>query len=35
VLAHGYNLQMIVLCGFAAAQIPAALLMWRKKQITV
>jgi hypothetical protein len=35
VLAHGYNLQMIVLCAFAAAQIPAALLMWRKKQITV
>ena len=35
VLAHGYNLQMIVLCAFGAAQIPAALLMWRKKQITV
>jgi hypothetical protein len=35
VLAHGYNLQMIVLCAFAAAQVPASLLMWKKKQITV
>jgi hypothetical protein len=35
VLAHGYNLQMIVLAAFAAAQIPATLLMWQKKQIRV
>jgi small neutral amino acid transporter SnatA (MarC family) len=33
--AHGFNLQMIVLCAFAAAQIPASLLMWKRKQITV
>ncbi|KAI0405746.1 putative multidrug resistance protein fnx1 [Xylaria palmicola] len=34
-LADGYNWQMIVLAAFAAAQIPAALLLWKKKQITV
>jgi len=33
VMAHGYNLQMIVLAAFAAVQIPASLLLWRKKQI--
>ncbi|KAI9842654.1 MAG: hypothetical protein M1837_007021 [Sclerophora amabilis] len=35
VLGEGYNLQMKVLIGFAAAQIPAILLMWQKKQILV
>ncbi|KAF1951063.1 MFS multidrug transporter-like protein [Byssothecium circinans] len=35
ILAHGYNLQMYVLCAFAAAQMPAALLLWRKKQLLV
>jgi hypothetical protein len=35
ILAKGYNLQMYVLCAFGAAQIPAALLLWRKKQIRV
>ncbi|KAI1773206.1 putative efflux pump antibiotic resistance protein [Hypoxylon cercidicola] len=30
ILALGYNRQMIVLSGFAAAQIPAALLMWKR-----
>lgn len=35
ILAHGYNLQMIVLCAFAAAQIPATLLMWQRKQVIV
>lgn len=35
ILAHGYDLQMWVLCAFAAAQIPAALLLWRKQQIRV
>lgn len=35
VLAHGYNLQMVVLAAFAAAQIPATLLMWQKTQIRV
>ncbi|KAF2449395.1 MFS general substrate transporter [Karstenula rhodostoma CBS 690.94] len=34
-LARGYNLKMYVLCAFAALQIPAALLMWRKKQLMV
>ena len=31
--AEAYNLQMKVLIGFSAAQIPAALLMWQKKNI--
>ncbi|CAG8976533.1 hypothetical protein HYALB_00011010 [Hymenoscyphus albidus] len=35
ILAHGYNLQMIILCAFAAAQIPATLLLWQKKPIRV
>jgi hypothetical protein len=33
VFAKGYNLQMSLLLGFSAAQIPAALLMWQKKQV--
>lgn len=32
---EGYNLQMAILSGLAAGQIPASLLMWQKKQITV
>lgn len=35
ILAEGYNLQMYVLCAFGAAQIPASLLLWRKKQLRV
>lgn len=35
VLAEGYNRQMFVLCGAAAAQFPAALLLWKKKQIKI
>ncbi|KAI0025052.1 major facilitator superfamily domain-containing protein [Xylariomycetidae sp. FL0641] len=35
VLVDGYNWQMIVLAAFAAAQIPAALLMWQTRQIRV
>lgn len=35
ILAHGYNIQMIVLAAFAAAQVPTTFLMWRKKQIMV
>lgn len=35
VFASGYNLQMSVLVGFSAAQIPVALIMWQKKQIIV
>ncbi|CAH0056996.1 unnamed protein product [Clonostachys solani] len=35
ILSGGYNRQMLVLCGFAVAQVPAALLMWRKKQVLV
>jgi hypothetical protein len=35
IYAGGYNLQLIVLAVIAAAQIPAALLFWRRPQITV
>jgi MFS-type transporter involved in bile tolerance (Atg22 family) len=35
VFAKGYNLQMKILAGFAAAQIPSSMLMWQKKQIRV
>ncbi|KAI9650185.1 hypothetical protein NHQ30_000198 [Ciborinia camelliae] len=35
VYSNGFNAQMRVAIGFAAAQIPAALLMWRRKQIIV
>ncbi|PQE23109.1 major facilitator superfamily transporter protein [Rutstroemia sp. NJR-2017a WRK4] len=34
-LAEGYNCQLLVLCATAAAQVPVALLLWRKKQIRV
>lgn len=33
VYAGGYNKQMIVLAAFAAAQVPAAILLWRRPQI--
>ncbi|KAK3329249.1 MFS multidrug transporter-like protein [Apodospora peruviana] len=33
ILSDGYNRQMLVLCGFAAAQLPTMLLLWRRKQI--
>ena len=33
--ASAYNLQMKILAGFAAAQIPSSILMWQKKQIIV
>ena len=35
VFADGYNLQMKILSGFAAAQIPSSMIMWQKKQIVV
>ncbi|PSN69770.1 MFS general substrate transporter [Corynespora cassiicola Philippines] len=35
ILAHGYDLQMYVVCAFAPAQIPMALLVWRKEQVRV
>ncbi|TGJ78863.1 hypothetical protein E0Z10_g9909 [Xylaria hypoxylon] len=35
IYAEGYNRQMIVLAVFAAAQIPAALLLWKRPQIRV
>ncbi|KAI8630114.1 putative multidrug resistance protein fnx1 [Xylariaceae sp. FL1651] len=35
IYAGGYNLQMIVLAAFAAAQIPATLLLWKRPQIRV
>lgn len=31
IFAEGFNMQMRIMIGFGAAQIPAALLMWRKK----
>jgi len=33
ILAQGYNLQMRILIGLAAAQFPATALMWQKKPI--
>ncbi|KAF2821463.1 MFS general substrate transporter [Ophiobolus disseminans] len=33
--AEAYNLQMKVLIGFSAAQVPAALLMWQKNQVVL
>ena len=35
VFAQGYNLQMRIMIGFAAAQIPVTFFMWQKKQIVV
>lgn len=35
VFARGYNLQVEMMIGFAAAQIPASFLMWKKNQILV
>lgn len=35
VFADGYTLQMKILAGLAAGQIPAALLMWEKDQIMI
>jgi hypothetical protein len=35
VFSRGFNLQFSILIGFAAAQIPATLLMWQKEQILV
>jgi hypothetical protein len=35
ILATGFTHQMIVLSVFGAAQIPVAVLLWRKKQIVV
>lgn len=32
-LSEGYNRQMLVLCALTAAQIPAVLLMWKRKKI--
>lgn len=35
VFADGYNLQMKILAGLAAAQIPSSIAMWQKEQIRV
>ena len=35
VFGHGYNIQMRILIGLAAAQLPASAVMWQKKQIVV
>lgn len=34
-LAEAYNRQILVLCVSAALQIPATLLMWKKKQVRI
>ncbi|KAI1503030.1 putative multidrug resistance protein fnx1 [Biscogniauxia marginata] len=34
-LSEGYNRQILVLCVSAALQIPASLLMWKKKQLVI
>ncbi|KAH7131785.1 MFS multidrug transporter-like protein [Dendryphion nanum] len=33
ILSGGYNRQMLTLCALGAAQVPAALLMWRREQV--
>lgn len=33
ILSEGYNRQMLVLCAISTAQIPAVLLLWKRKQI--
>ncbi|KAK5989756.1 hypothetical protein PT974_08016 [Cladobotryum mycophilum] len=33
ILSKGYNRQMLVLCACGAAQVPVALLMWKKTHI--
>ena len=35
ILSDGYNRQMLTLCAFGFAQIPAALMMWKRKQVVV
>ena len=35
IFGQGYNIQMRILIGLAAAQLPSSLLMWQKKQIVV
>ncbi len=35
VFGEGYNLQVKILIGFAAAQIPATMLMWDKKPVMI
>lgn len=35
IFARGYNLQLQVMIGFAAAQLPVTLLMWKRKNIVV
>lgn len=35
ILSEGYNRQMLVLTAFSAAQIPAAMLLWRRPHIQV
>lgn len=33
ILSEGYNQQMLTLCAFGAAQVPVALLIWKRKQL--
>lgn len=35
IFARGYNLQIQVMIGFAAAQLPVSSLMWKRKNIVV
>ncbi|KAH7303086.1 putative efflux pump antibiotic resistance protein [Stachybotrys elegans] len=35
ILSSGYSRQMLVLCGFSAAEIPVGLLIWKRPQILI
>ena len=35
VFGNAFNIQMRIMIGFSAAQIPTVLLMWQKKQIVI
>lgn len=35
IFGKAYNLQILILIGFSAAQILAALLMWQRKQVVL
>lgn len=35
IFARGYNLQLKIMIGFSAAQIPVTFLMWQKQQVIV
>ena len=35
IFAQSYNMQMRIMVGFSAAQIPITLLLWRREQISI